>query len=122
MAEALLRKLAGDRFEVYSAGTDPKGVNPFAKQVLEEIGVDTVGLRSKHISEYLGKLKMQSVIVVCDSANESCPRIFPGMRERLFWPFEDPPAFQGTDDERLKKFRDVRDAIHARIREWLGEN
>lgn len=120
MAEALLRRRAGERFDVYSAGTDPKGINPLATKVLEEIGIDTSGLRSKPVTEYLGKLPCHFVIVVCDSANETCPRIFPGMRERLFWPFDDPPAFQGTDEEKLNKFREVRDAIDVRIKEWLA--
>jgi arsenate reductase len=121
MAETLLRHIAGDRFNVYSAGTDPKGINPLAEQVLSEIGVSTEGVRSKHVSEYLGKVTFHYVIIVCDSANDSCPRIWPGMLTRLFWPFEDPPAFRGTERERLEKFREVRDRIRTKLGDWVAE-
>jgi arsenate reductase len=121
MGETLLRHIASDRINAYSAGTDPKGINPTAEQVLREIGVNTEGVRSKHVSELLGKLTFDYVIIVCDSANDSCPRTSPGMLNRLFWPFDDPPAFQGSDDERLAKFRAVRDQIHARLRQWVTE-
>jgi arsenate reductase len=121
MGEMLLRHIAGDRFNAYSAGTDPKGINPIAVQVLNEIGVSAEGVRSKHVSELLGKLTFDYVIIVCDSANDSCPRTSPGMLNRLFWPFDDPPVFQGSEAERLAKFRAVRDQIHARLRQWVTE-
>ena len=121
MGETLLRHIAGERFNVYSAGTDPKGINPLAEQVLSEIGVSTEGVRSKHVSEYLGKLTFDHVIIVCDSANETCPRTSPGMLNRLFWPFEDPPALQGTAAERLDKFREVRYKIRAKLTDWVAE-
>jgi arsenate reductase (thioredoxin) len=121
MGETLLRHIADDRFNVYSAGTDPKGINPIAAQVLNEIGVSTEGVRSKHVSEYLGKQTFHYVIIVCDSANDSCPRVWPGLLNRLFWPFDDPPAFKGTDEDCLEKFREVRDEIHARLKRWVGE-
>jgi arsenate reductase len=119
MGETILRHLAGDRVHAYSAGTEPKGINPLAEQVLNEIGVSTEGVRSKHVSEYLGKLPLHYVIIVCDSANDTCPRTWPGMVNRLFWPFADPPAFQGTEEERLDKFREVRDEIYAKLRDWV---
>ena len=118
MGETILRHIAGDRFDVYSAGTDPKGINPIAEQVLNEIGVSTEGVRSKHVKEYLGKMTFHYVIIVCDDAAESCPRIWPGMMTKLLWPFEDPPKFQGTDMQRLEKFREVRDLIKARLTDW----
>src|SRR5437868_12953877 len=90
MAEAILRERAGDRVDVYSAGTDPKGVNPLAIRVLEEKGFDTSKLRSKDISEHFGKMTIHHLIVVCGNAEQSCPRIFPGMLNREFWPFDDP--------------------------------
>lgn len=121
MGETLLRHIAGDRCNAYSAGTDPKGINPTAVQVLKEIGVNTDGVYSKHVSELLGKLMFDYVIIVCDSANDSCPRTSPGMLNRLFWPFDDPPKFEGTEAERLEKFRAVRDQIHARLRQWVAE-
>ncbi len=120
MGEVLLRKHAAGRFDAYSAGVNPKGVHPLTIKVLEEIGIDTSKLRSKDVSEFLGKLTVHHLIVVCDSANESCPRIFPGMQNREFWPLDDPPAFQGTDEERLNKFREVRDEIDRRIQKWLA--
>jgi arsenate reductase (thioredoxin) len=120
MGEALLRKHAAGRFDAYSAGVNPKGVHPLTIKVLEEIGIDTSKLRSKDVSELLGKLPVHHLIVVCDNANESCPRIFPGMQNREFWPLDDPPTFQGTDEEKLNKFREVRDAIDRRIQQWLA--
>jgi arsenate reductase len=119
MAEALLRAHAGDRFEVHSAGLEPKGVNPYTVRVLEEIGIDTRRHRSKDVSEYLGRVHFACVITVCSNAEENCP-IFPFATERLHWPFEDPARFEGTDEEKLAKFREVRGQIDARIRAWLG--
>jgi arsenate reductase len=120
MAEALLRYYASDRFEVYSAGLDPKGINPYTIRAMNEIGLDVSGGRSKDVMEYLGQLHVSYVITVCSNAEERCP-IFPFSTQRLFWPFEDPAAFQGTDDEKAAKFREVRDLIDERIRAWLGE-
>ncbi len=120
MAEALLRERAGDRFEAYSAGTAPKGIHPLTISVLKEIGIDTSKLRSKDVAEYLGRLAIHHLIVVCENAEESCPRTFPVIGDRQFWPFDDPPAFQGTDEEKLNKFRQVRDQIDERIQQWLA--
>ena len=119
MGEALL-PARGDRFDVYSAGVEPKGVHPFTIKVLQEKGIDTSKLRSKDVSEYLGTLPVHHLIVVCENAEGSCPRIFPGMLNREFWPFDDPPAFQGTDEEKLNKFREVRNQIDQRITQWLA--
>ena len=120
MGEALLRERAGDRFDAFSAGMQPKGIHPLTIQVLKEIGIDTSKLRSKDVSEYLGRLTVHHLIVVCENAEGSCPRTFPVMGDRQFWPFEDPPAFQGTDEEKLAKFRQVRDQIDQRIQMWLA--
>lgn len=122
MGEALLRQRAGDRFNIYSGGTHPKGIHPLTLQVLKGKGIDTSGLRSKDSSEFMGKMPVHHLIVVCDNAERSCPRIFPGMLNREFWPFDDPPAFQGTDEEKLEKFREVRDEIDHRIQRWLAEH
>lgn len=121
MGEALLRERAGDRFNAYSAGVNPKGVHPLTIKVLNEKGIDTSKLRSKDVAEFLGNLPIHHLIVVCDNANESRPRIFPGMQNRQFWPFDDPPAFHGADEEKLNKFREVRDAIDKRIQQWVPE-
>ncbi len=121
MAEAFLRKYAGDRFEVHSAGLEPKGLNPLTVRVMEEVGVDMSGHRSKGIGGYLGKVLFQYLITVCDDADKNCPTIWPGVAQRLHWSFEDPAAFEGTEEEKLAKFRQVRDLIEARVREWAAQ-
>ena len=121
MGEAFLRKYGGDRFEVYSAGMEPKGLNPYTVRVMEEIGCDLSGHRSKGVSEYLGKVLFNYLITVCDDAEKNCPTVWPGVNQRLHWSFEDPAAFEGTEEEKLTKFRQIRDQIEARIQAWLAE-
>jgi arsenate reductase (thioredoxin) len=120
MAEALLRHYAGDRFEVHSAGLEPKGVNPYTVRVMDELGIDIHGQQSKSVSTYLGRTIFSYVITVCSNAEANCP-IFPGYTIRLHWPFDDPAASTGPDDEKLAKFRELRDQIAARIQSWLVE-
>jgi arsenate reductase len=120
MAEAFLRAYAGDYFDVYSAGLEPKEINPLTYQVMREIGFDLSGHTSKHLSQYLGKTHFGYVVTVCDRAEQNCP-IFPGMGVRLHWSFEDPAAFVGSPEERLNRFRQVRNQIEARISAWLLE-
>lgn len=120
MAEALLRARAGDRFEVASAGLDPKGVHPMTIRVLEELGVETASLWSKATTEFLGKVAVRVAIIVCEHANRSCPRVYPFANRTLFWPFEDPAAFVGDETQTLEKFRAVRDAIAERLDLWLA--
>lgn len=122
MAEAWLRKYAGDRFDVFSAGTDPKGINPLTIQVMQEIGISLDGHRSKSISEYFGKQTVNHVIVVCSQADEQCPRVWPFVIQRHFWPFDDPAAATGSEQEKLAAFRRVRDEIEARIKEWIASD
>ena len=117
MAEGLLRKMAGDRFEVFSAGTEQTQVRPLAIEAMREIGIDISGHRSKTLDELQGE-DFDYVITVCDRANESCP-IFPGTTERIHWSFEDPTAVTGTDEQKLRAFRTVRDAIQQRLRMFL---
>jgi phosphinothricin acetyltransferase len=119
MAEAFLRALAGDRFEAESAGTEATGVNPLAIRAMREVGVDLAGHRSKTLDRFLDE-PWDHVITVCDSANERCP-IFPRSVRRLHWSFDDPSRAIGSDDERLRVFRRIRDEISARIRGWLAE-
>jgi arsenate reductase (thioredoxin) len=121
MAEAILRTRAGDRFEVASAGLDPKGVHPLTVQVLSEAGFDTRGLHSKSASEFLAKASVRFAIVVCEQANQQCPRIYPFATRTLYWPFDDPAAFVGPATETIEKFREVRDQIAAHIDQWLAE-
>lgn len=120
MGEALLRQHGGEHFEVYSAGLEPKGVNPDTIRVLDEIGLDTQPLRSKNLGVYLGQVNFGYLITVCAEAEKNCP-IFPGISARLHWPFEDPAKFEGNADEKLAKFREVRDQMEARILTWLAE-
>ncbi len=120
MAEAFLRKYAGDQFEVYSAGFDPEPIHPYTIQVMRELGYDLSGQYSKDLAQYLGNERFGIVITLCKKAEENCPT-FPGVSSRLFWPMEDPAAFQGTEEEKLAKFREVRDQINEKIKEWLKE-
>ena len=120
MAEAFLRRYARDHFEAHSAGLEPKGIHPYTLRVMAEIGVDLSGHTSKDVMTYLGRLHFGYVITVCDDAEQNCP-IFPFGSQRLHWLFEDPARFQGTDEEMLAKFRQVRDQIDSRIQAWLRE-
>ncbi len=119
MAEGLFRHEAGDRYEVNSAGTRPSAVRPEAIAVMNEIGIDISGHRSKSIDEFIGR-EFDCVITVCDNANQSCP-VFPGKTLRLHWPFEDPAAVEGSEDQRKAAFRKVRDRLHSRIKAFLAE-
>jgi arsenate reductase len=120
MAEAFLRRYAGDRFEVYSAGLEPTQVHPYARLVMEELGFDMTGFHAKGLHQWLGTMHFGYLITVCSKAQELCP-IFPGVAVRLYWPFDDPLEFVGTEHERLAKFRQVRDEIDERIGAWLKE-
>jgi arsenate reductase len=117
MAEGLLRREGGGRFEVESAGTHPGRVRPEAIEVMREIGIDISGHRSKSVDEFAGR-EFDYVITVCDNARENCP-VFPGEPARVHWSFDDPAAAPGEWPERLAVFRRVRDEIGARLREWL---
>ena len=121
MAEAFLRHYAGDHFDAFSAGLEPKGIHPLTKQVMEEIGVDLDDQYSKDVRDYLGKTIFSYIITVCSNAERNCPTTFLGHSHRLHWKFEDPAALGGSDEEKLAKFREVRDQIDQRIRSWLAE-
>jgi len=119
MAEGFFRHAVGDQFTVHSAGTEPKPeVHPLAVEVMKEAGIDISGQRPKDVTEFLGRLSHGYLFIVCDKANESCPRVFPGHWERVFWPFDDPAHFQGNREEQLAEFRRVRDQIKAAIERW----
>jgi arsenate reductase len=117
MAEGLLRHLAGDRFEVHSAGTEATSIRPEAITVMTELGIDVSEQGSKTLQRYMGEA-FEYVITVCDAANEACP-VFPGAKNRLHWSFEDPSRATGTEEERLGVFRSVRDEIRERIEREL---
>ncbi len=121
IAEALLRRYAGDQFDVYSAGIEPGVFNPFTRRVLDEIGIDSSQQFPKGLQQFLGKVNFQSLITVCARAEERCPTVFPGVSYRLHWAFDDPAAVEGSDEVRLAAFRKIRDEIGVRIKEWLKE-
>ncbi len=119
MAEGWLRHLAGNRFEVSSAGTHPVGVNPFAVKVMNEVGVDLRGHRSKSVKIFEGE-RFDAVITVCDRAKEACP-IWPEAIQMLHWSFEDPASAVGSDSERETVFRTIRDEIATQIRIFVSQ-
>jgi len=114
MAEGLLRHLAGDRFEVYSAGTEATFVRPLLVRVMAELGIDISKQESKALDRYLGE-PFDYVVTVCDDANEACP-VFPNAGQRLHWRFEDPSQALGSEEERLEVFRSVRDKILGHVK------
>jgi len=120
MAEALLREKAGDRFIAYSAGLDPHEVNPLARRVMSEIGVDISSQRAKGVAEYLGHVHFGYLITVCAQALANCP-IFPGVSLRLHWSIEDPAATAGSEAEKLAVFRRVRDELATHVDEFIRE-
>ncbi len=122
MAEGLLRARGGQRFAVSSAGTHPRSVHPLAIRVMREVGIDiseAAGYRAKGLDEFVGQL-VDLVVTVCDEAAEECP-FFPGARRQVHWGFPDPSAAIGDEEERLAVFRAVRDAIAARIEQFVRE-
>lgn len=116
MAEGLLRHIAGDRFEVFSAGTKPGYVRPEAIAVMREVGIDISGSRSKHLDEFAGQ-PIDYVLTVCDNAKESCP-VYPAGTKQVHRSFEDPAAIQGSEAERIDAFRRVRDQLLAYLRNF----
>lgn len=121
MAEGLLRHLAGDHYEIASAGVEPGTLNPFAVKAMAEIGIDISGAKAEGIDQYLGTWSVSYLIIVCSQAGESCPTVWPNILDRYNWFFDDPAAVQGTDDEKLAAFRRVRDEIRAQLESWLVE-
>ena len=117
MAEGLLRHLAGDRFEVASAGTHPAALNPGAVAAMQEIGIDISSHRSKRVDEYMDT-RFDYVITVCDRAKETCP-LFLAASSQLNWSFEDPARAQGSAEERRAVFHRVRDEIAEHIRRLI---
>lgn len=120
MAEGWLNHLAGDRFQAFSAGSQPAGyVHLLAIRVMAEVGIDISQHRSKSMNEFLGQ-PFDYVITVCAPAAEACP-VYPGPARRLHWPFDDPAEASGSEEERLAVFRRVRDAIRARLEAFIAE-
>ena len=121
MAEAFLRHYGGDRFEAHSAGLRPQGINPLTIRVMGEKGYDLSAHRSKGVAEYLGKVLFQYLITVCSTAESECPSCWPGVTQRFHWDFEDPAAYEGAEEDKLAKFREVRDQIEQKVKAWVAE-
>lgn len=117
LAEALLRHLGGPDFEAHSAGTHPKGVNPYTEQALARAGITAEGLRSKSLDEYLDQ-RFEHVITVCDSAAEECPT-FPGTPNRIHWSFPDPAAVEGSDADKLAAFQQTLEGMRPRVAAFI---
>ena len=121
MAEAILRRVVGERFDIHSAGTEPaQRIHPLAVETMAELGYDISGQRPKHLRKFLGVVPIHTVIIVCDAAAKTCPAIWPGAFARLTWPFPDPAATEGDERARRAAFRAVRDAIAERIEAWAA--
>lgn len=118
MAEGMLRHMAGDVYEVASAGVSPSRVRPEAIEAMREIGIDISHHRSKSVDEFTNQ-KIDYVITVCDNAREHCP-IFPGEAKQIHWSFDDPAAVEGDELARLAVFRRVRDEISERLRAFVN--
>jgi len=121
MAEGCLRQLGGAKYDVYSAGMEPKGLHPMTVQVMNEIGIDVSAHRSKSITEFMGRINFDDAIIVCRRAEDDCPSLSADAKRIHRWLFEDPARETGTDEEKLSKFREVRDQIQARVKLWLEE-
>ncbi|MEM7050839.1 MAG: arsenate reductase ArsC [Acidobacteriota bacterium] len=119
MAQCYFDRELGERFQVHSAGTEPgERIHPMTVEVLAEAGFDVSKRRPQGYRDFLGTLPVHTLVLVCDGAAKSCPSVWPGVHERLIWPFEDPAAFVGSADETRAKFREVRDLIAERVAEY----
>jgi arsenite methyltransferase len=119
MAEALWNAAGNGQWQAFSAGAQPAGdVHPLAVKAMGELGIDIAGYRSKHLNAFAGEL-FDLVVTVCDSVQQSCP-VFPGANEILHWPFRDPALAQGSQEQRLAMFRNVRDQIREQITNYLS--
>jgi arsenate reductase len=122
IAEAFLRKYKSEAFLVASAGTQPKSeIHPLAVRVMKEVGIDIGGQRPKDLREFSGNAAVRHGLIVCDNANQTCPRVWPGVFSRTFMPFDDPAAAGGDESERLAVFRRVRDEIEKAMKTWNPE-
>jgi arsenate reductase len=120
MAEAFLREYGGEHFNVFSAGFEKKEIHPFTKRVMKDKGYDLNGHYSKELKQFLGEKHFGIIITLCSEAEELCPTL-PGVSTRLRWDIEDPTAFEGAKEEKLEKFREARDRIEEKIKEWLKD-
>jgi arsenate reductase (thioredoxin) len=118
MAEAILRSFAGDRFEVFSAGTEATRVRPEAIAVMAEVGIDISNQESKTLERFLHQ-PFHWLITVCDTARQNCP-VFPGAERTVHWGVDDPAEAEGDEAARLVAFRHARDDLRSRIRMFVA--
>lgn len=120
MAEALMRHYAGDRFNVYSAGLEAKGINPYAIRAMDELDIDIRGQKSELVREYMTSMMYRYLVTVCSHAEANCPQaLWARTGDKLHWDFDDPAAAVGNDDEIMAKFREIRDQIDSAIKDWV---
>lgn len=120
MAEAFLKQITGDRFEVESAGLEPGRLNPVVVEVMKEAGIDISGNKTKSVFEFYKQGRQYDyVITVCDESQAGACPVFPGKEEQIHWSFDDPSSFLGAWEEKLEKTRQVRDKIKLQIEKWL---
>ena len=120
MAEGFLRKLGGDRFVVTSAGTAPVGVNPLAIQAMSEVGIDISSHTSDAVSADL-LANIDLLITLCGDARENCPFV-PVKVEKRHWPLKDPARAEGSEEQKLQRFREIRDEIKGYVEELVAES
>ena len=122
MAEGFLRQFQSDSYEVHSAGMEPKQeVHPMAIRAMQEVGIDISSHRAKSTREFLGKMPVKHLLIVCNKANQTCPRNWPGSYTRTYLPFDDPAEFVGSEEDTLTVFRRVRDEIGEAMKTWKPE-
>jgi arsenate reductase len=119
MAEAFLRMYAGDTYEAYGAGLEPKPIPPLIIKVMSEVGIGVSQQRSKHLSDYIGKMWFEYVITVCPQTDKNCQTIIPGMGKRVHWTLDDPVKFEGMEEEKLNKFREIRGKVNNLVKDWI---
>jgi arsenate reductase (thioredoxin) len=117
MAEGFMRNMAGDRFQVVSAGVEPTQVNPYAIKVMAEVDIDISTHQSKSVNVFLN-WQFDYVITVCNHARQLCP-VFPGQHQHIHWDIEDPADFRGSKQDKIKFFRKIRDEIKKKCLEFL---
>ena len=120
MAEAFLKKYAGDYFDVYSAGFNPQPIHPLTIKVMKEIGFDLAKQQPKDLWPLAKSEHFGIIITVCRKGEEECPTM-PGASTRLYWDLEDPAGFNGTEEEKVAKFREVRDQVERKVKDFLKE-
>ena len=123
MAEAYLKYMAPDEFEIYSAGLTPEPIHPLVETVMAEEGLSLKGHTAKSVDLYLGKQPFDHIIIVCQEGEAECPKLYPFALHVERWSLSDPADVTGgTQEDALRAFRHTRDAIKLRMKEWLIQN